>query len=287
VNAAKIWFPREQIERLRAIPLEEVLSLCGAKRDNSDKHKWHTPVGVLSITGPKFINWNSGAGGGGAIDLVMHLKNIDFIAAIEWLNCHRPSAFAPTPNRPSVAAKLQLPCPDPSKLWRVKTYLVRDRKIPGELIEALVQAGTLYADRKANAAFVLLGKEHQAVGAELRGTFKLRRWVGLAPGSKKDHGFFSVPAEPLLSVVLCESAIDAISCFTMYPHYRCISTAGARSDPPWLKGLLDQGCMVYCGFDSDETGDKMAEALTARYPAVKRLRPTNHDWNDALRGNKR
>ena len=34
------------------------------------------------------MNWNQGVGGGGAIDLAMHLNKLGFKAAVEWL-CHR------------------------------------------------------------------------------------------------------------------------------------------------------------------------------------------------------
>jgi DNA primase len=105
----------------------------------------------------------------------------------------------------------------------------------------------------------------------------------LAPGSQKDRGCFSIPAQPRPSLILCESAIDAISCFVLYPTYRCLSTAGARPNPHWLPLLLEQGCQIYCGFDADPTGDAMAAALITRHPAVQRLRPAQHDWNDVLK----
>jgi len=120
------------------------------------------------------------------------------------------------------------------------------------------------------------------VGAELRGTTPLG-WRGLAPGSRKDLGCFAIPAQPRSTIVLCESAIDAISCFALHPGYRCLSTAGARPNPLWLRPILDQGCQVYCGFDADPTGDAMAAAMIALHPAVQRLRPSQHDWNDILR----
>ena len=62
----------------------------------------------------------------------------------------------------------------------------------------------------------------------------------------------------------------------------CISTAGARSNPAWLSHLLSQGYSLYCGFDADPTGDHMAEAMIALHPAIQRLRPPLHDWNDTL-----
>ena len=39
---------------------------------------------------------------------------------------------------------------------------------------------------------------------------------------------------------------------------------------------------LHCGFDADEAGDAEADAMLARYPAVQRLRPPAHDWNEAL-----
>ena len=62
-----------------------MLRLCGAQPDRYDPRKWHTPQGVLSVTGAKFMNWNCGRGGGGAIDLVMHLHQLGFGQALEWL----------------------------------------------------------------------------------------------------------------------------------------------------------------------------------------------------------
>ena len=44
-----------------------MLRLRGSRSDPHDRSKWHTCRGILSVNGAKFINWNRGAGGGGAI----------------------------------------------------------------------------------------------------------------------------------------------------------------------------------------------------------------------------
>jgi hypothetical protein len=276
------WQRKELAQHLRAIPLETVLPLCGAQKDHDDKRKWHTSAGALSVTGAKFMNWHDSVGGGGAIDLVMHLNHLDFKAAVDWLAHHFPGARPPQPVPPTPPSQLRLPPPDPSKLGRVKEYLAQQRGITPTLLDPLIQSGTLYADTRANAVFLLLGKENLPVGAELRGTTQ-RIWRGLAPGSQKELGCFSIPATPLPGIILCESAIDAISCFALHPHHRCLSTAGARPNPRWLQPLLDQGHPVYCGFDADPTGDYMACAMIALHPTIKRLRPPEHDWNDLLK----
>ena len=273
---------RAQADRLRAIPLAAVLPLCGAEPDRHDPSKWHTPAGVVSVAGAKFMNWNRGVGGGGAIDLVIHLHDLGFKAAVDWLGQHFGGQLPPSRPAPSPLPRLSLPPREPAMLWRVQRYLVVQRGIAAGLVDSLVRSGTLYADARANAVFLLSGKDGAPVGAELRGTTE-QSWRGLAPGSRKDLGFFSLPADPLPAVVLCESAIDAISCFALAPGRRCISTAGARPNPPWLGELIAQTSEVFCGFDADATGDHMACAMIALHPSVKRLRPTHDDWNDVLR----
>jgi len=121
------------------------------------------------------------------------------------------------------------------------------------------------------------------MGAELRGTTAVA-WRGMAPGSRKDQGCFAIPDAALLTTsVLCESAIDAISCHALHPQYRCLSTAGARPNPAWLPELAGQGRQLYCGFDRDDTGEAMALSMMRLYPSIQRLRPSRKDWNDVLR----
>lgn len=274
---------RQRADQLRLIPLPDVLRACGAQPDPHDPHKWHTSRGALSVTGAKFINWNQGVGGGGAIDLIIHLQRLGFRDALDWLDRHFPNLS--TQSAPPWAdVPLRLPTPDPAQLGRVSHYLLDQRALPAHLIDCLIQAGTLYADPRANAVFLLRACDHTPVGAELRGT-TAGAWRGMAPGSKKDLGCFSVPLHgpPAQTIVLCESAIDAISCVALFPQHRCLSTAGARPNPRWLGPLVAQGHPIYCGFDTDSTGHAMASAMIARHPTIQRLAPPHHDWNDTLR----
>lgn len=272
---------RQRAALLRAIPLEDVLRAVGARPDQKDRAKWHTQRGVLSVTGCKFMNWRSGCGGGGAIDLAMHLLGLDFKATLSWLGERFGGACGGL--RPAAPVEVfRPPPPQDRNLDRVRAYLSAERGLDPALFEPLIEAGTLYADTRANAVFLLCSPGGQAVGAELRGT-AMARWRGLAPGSRKNRGYFSVGSPESLALVLCESAIDALSCQSLHPQARCLSTSGATPQPRWLPGLLAQGHEVYCGFDTDEVGECHAAAMLAAYPGVRRLRPTHHDWNDQLR----
>jgi len=275
---------KNKAQIVRQIDLKAILKQTGAIHDTFDKAKWHTRQGAISITGQKFMNWSQGLGGGGAIDLIIHLKAYDFKTAVSWLS----ETFSPcTPlisNNPKPAQKcaLRLPKRDDHKLPRITNYLSYDRFVPTKLINSVIKSGKLYSDKRANAVFLLLGKEKRIVGAELRGTSK-KRWLAMAPGSRKDLGCFYVKGPNTKKMVLCESAIDALSCFALNQDVITLSTSGVTANPAWLTTFIDKGFEIYCGFDADETGDAFADKMASLYPRVKRLRPVKNDWNDVLR----
>ena len=193
--------------RLRAVPLPEVLRLWGAHPDRRDKSKWQTSRGTLSVNGAKFINWNCDSGGGGAIDLVIHLAgDCSFREALHWLQTHfddqLPLEFGPAPRL--AQRVLSLPPPAPAQLRPVQSYLVTQRALPPALLDPLIASGTLYADGKANAVFLLLGKEARdatvatdvAVGApgDADNRYFLRESASRAvehPGNETERGRFS------------------------------------------------------------------------------------------------
>jgi len=275
---------KNKANRVRHIDLKEVLNQTGAIKDTIDKAKWRTCQGVISVTGQKFINWSDGgSGGGGAIDLIIHLKQYDFKTAVSWLfdNCSICGSHMSNTIKPAIQPALRLPKKDHKKLSRITNYLKYDRFVPLELINLLVKSGKLYADKRANAVFLLLGKERSVVGAELRGT-TTKRWRGMATGSRKDLGCFYIKRSHTNKMVLCESAIDALSCFALNRDFITLSTSGANPNPAWLTTFINKGFEIYCGFDADEIGDSLADKMMRRYPSIKRLRPSKHDWNEIL-----
>lgn len=87
------------LARWRSLPaIDVLLSFASfAKEDRTYKpvdaritSRWHATVAQsefeLLLTGPKFWDTRAKAGGGGAIDLVMHLTGSDFRAAVRELH---------------------------------------------------------------------------------------------------------------------------------------------------------------------------------------------------------
>lgn len=284
--------PFEDIKKksaaVRNIELSVLLQHLGSTKDHQDRAKWHTSQGVISINGSKFMNWALGVGGGGAIDLVMHLQGLDFKDAVTFLyNTFPHTPILDAPNQVHTPKKiLKLPSRCDTKLQQVIHYLQIVRCIPIDTITHLIQCGKLYADIKSNAVFLLLGKKKRVVGAELRGTGNTQ-WRGMAPGSRKKEGCFYVAGKSTRKMVLCESAIDAISCASIYPEYTAISTSGVTAQPAWLCRFLKKGCKIYCGFDTDRAGERMATQMIEKHPSIKRFRPSKHDWNEVLQQNSR
>jgi hypothetical protein len=173
----------------------------------------------------------------------------------------------------------------------VRRYLIQQRSLSATILASLIDDGKLYADARANAVFLMVaGKPNRPIGAELRGTAG-RVWRGLAPGTRRDAGYFWIGHPGSKQIVLCESAIDAISCLQLHAQLDgaqvradciCISTAGVRPDAPWLRPLLEHGYAIYCGFDADGPGETASRQMITLHPSIQRLAPHQHDWNDAI-----
>ena len=80
--------PSDQVLARLAIDLKPDLTFKPAK--NARSHRWHahTSCGDFEIltTGPKWYDTRAHKGGGGAIDLAMHVLGLSFVDAVKSLN---------------------------------------------------------------------------------------------------------------------------------------------------------------------------------------------------------
>jgi hypothetical protein len=86
---------QDDLEHLRNLEAVRVVCACAthAKRDltfepttAAETERWHVNAGgcesELLLRGPKFCDTRAKKGGGGAIDLVMHLYRVSFMEAV-------------------------------------------------------------------------------------------------------------------------------------------------------------------------------------------------------------
>ena len=197
----------------RDMPLEGVLERLGCERDPKDRKNWRTPAGRITVDGSKFFAHDVGKGGGGAIDLTMMVEQTDYKGAVNWLarefgtGAVLEQTVAVAKRAVEVAAKAppqpyKAPEPSPEHWPRVRHYLTEVRRLSAGFVDRVHELGKLYADRYANAVFVL-GKGE---GVELRGTGE-KPFHGVR-GEKKPF-IMADRGEPKVAFV--ESAIDAMS----------------------------------------------------------------------------
>ena len=76
---------RARAAQVRDGSLEPLAVQLGYRPDPANPARWKRPGSVLSIRGAQFFDHRQGRGGGGAIDLVMHVRGCRFRAAVEFL----------------------------------------------------------------------------------------------------------------------------------------------------------------------------------------------------------
>ena len=286
--------------KVRDLPLEKVADELGLDPEPKDKHKWQNSHHIINITGSKFYDWKHLKGGGGAIDLVMHVTECDFQQAVAWLN----DRFGEGATLEAVTYKTREiiqtepvllftpPVPEESKWLAVRKYLTRSRKLPSSLVDSLHQQGLVYADNQQNAVFIRRSIDsEQITGATLRGTAGTdNTFKGLAKGTKRSEGWFyfqqgGQSSDPINRAVLVESPIDAMS-FAVLDRTKSrktiyLSTDGAGQVPlEFLQTLPNKSVIV--AYDHDDPGNLMAQRVISQLPNSVRSLPKAIDWNEEL-----
>lgn len=296
---------RQQTEQLRDLPLVDVAWELGL---HNDQGRWKGHGHIINIDDSKFYDFapEHSKGGGGAIDLVMHVNNCNLRQAVVWLHERFGEAGAERAaiaKAKTVAAEIiqleprtpfQLPVEDKTLWQAVSNYLTQKRGIPSNFVEVLHNRGLVYADAQQNAVFVMRNLDGIAKGAFLRGTrSENNTFKGYEKGTKRSDGWFHFhlggqPTSPVEKVVLLKSPIDAVS-FAMLEYQ-------LRGDVPPNRTLymavdnpktlpieqLQHIPNVQVAFDSDDAGNATARATKELLPQSKRLKCKASDWNQQL-----
>jgi hypothetical protein len=170
-------------------------------------------------------------------------------------------------------------------------YLEETRCLPMRVLASARFAGRIKCDARGNAVFPHFDQEGLC-GYEI----KNRNFTGYAKGGEK--GLWLSHLEPTdQRLVICESAIDALSYATLFPapHTRYASLGGQLNpkQPELLQSLFQQlppNSEVVAATDADADGRTYADLIATRLQATLRsdLRFTRHeptngkDWNEEL-----
>ncbi|MEO1390284.1 MAG: strawberry notch C-terminal domain-containing protein [Cyanobacteria bacterium J06634_6] len=299
---------KEIADEVREADLEGVAAELGLERERHDKHKWRDGDHIISISDRLFMDWLADKGGGGAIDLVMHVRECDFKAAVEWLSGRHfpapvesvsPMAEASEPSEPQ---PLVMPSANARRWAAVQNYLVEKRKLPLMLVERLHERGLIYADDFQNAVFVrheMAGgqwRRGEVTGASLRGTWsEAHPFRGMVPGTVRSKGWFwlGTGRGQISRVLLTESPIDAMSLAVIDKQNRSqngvtiyLSVDGVGAAPlEALRKIIQKGGRLGLAFDADKPGELMAWRVAQQVAFAERIfQAKGKDWNEQLMG---
>ena len=293
------------LEPLRNIDVVELAERMGFVQDKADKKAYRRGDMKISIddkTGRFNSFTNPDVHGRGSIDFIMRTEQKDFKSAVEFLTNEysiaqperlRKSSFQQEkePEKKQEEPKI-IEMPKISKYdQRTLDYLIWERKISMQTVKELQRAGKIYQDEKNNVVFVCKDVNGEITGAELKGT--MAKFAGMAKGSNRDKGaFYIYQAEPK-TLVLTESAIDAISYKELKNPKNAIiiSTAGVM---PHGTSFIDEVIKRYgisnvkIAYDNDQPGqenaNKLKVELEKKYPELKVeiVKSVKKDWNEDL-----
>jgi hypothetical protein len=266
------------IEELRQLDLATVCQFLGLEQDTNDKKQFKNDGFRINVTGFKWYDHAAQKGGGGAIDLTMHIKNLSFMGACSLLG--GVSGELPTATKTPKETATKPPEADNSHLLAVMAYLTDKRGLNADLVRWCIDKGLIYADTRRNCVF-----RYGMIGAELRGTGAVQ-WRSVY--GTIEQGFI-LPAVAAVGVAVLESAIDALSYRQLHRNIITASIAGNGNHKAINHAVTlakSKNLPVLSAFDSDQGGD-IADKILNDYAQkmgvpVIQDRPTEKDWNEAL-----
>jgi Protein of unknown function (DUF3991)/Toprim-like len=296
-------------DQVRETPLRDVLVHYGFDvKPEGTTFRARTEGHNIVVTGSRWFDNKANIGGGGAIDLVMHIAGVDFSVACRSLadefrplaadqaslSFPRSSGFQTAPEKKSFEELMARYAVRDDSNWPVaRAYLTETRKIDPAIVDELHAVGSIYAnDHLPNPSLVFLHRDaHGKVrGATLRDT---RHQSAFRPclGNKLSAWFAVGNLNNADCVVAVESSIDALSYYSLfagrYDALATVSCAGSTVPRELMLLAYERRQPFVVGFDNDLAGERgwsKAWDDTADWAGFKLSseRPARNDWSDDL-----
>ncbi|MEO1559680.1 MAG: MobV family relaxase [Cyanobacteria bacterium J06632_19] len=311
------FYWKQQADKLRDLPLEEVAWHLGLDKADKGENRWKGLERVININGSKWYDFTEEKGSSGAIDLVMHVNNFSFRSSVAWLHDQFGEEGIFRATKPlldkqvnkiiqeEATPNFEPPTWDESKWLYAKDYLVNKRGLDDILIAALHQREWLYADNQQNAVFTMRelpyglkmqyrNAENTLKGAFLRGTRgENNSFMGYATNSKRREGWFyfylgGETNAKAQKVILCKSPIEVLSVATIglmrrggIPDERTMYMA-VDSPKSLPLDFLRKVPVITAAYDNDDAGNSTAQAIKELLPQTTIAQPSSRDWNAEL-----
>lgn len=243
--------------------------------------------------------WSRCGWNGDALDLVEWMERLDTSDAIRWLRDY--VGDCPRPVTPRITDRPRRDAPDlesvetrtpPENVARASLDRYLDRRgVPDEERPGIVEEFSLSVVLDARGEIRI---RHPYLVPESSGGRRVGWWQDRALGSSpirwlSPPGTTSIPynlpgleSSEIRAVVICEGPGDTITAtraLRSEPGVVAIGIPGASSWKRGYEGLV-RGLHVLIATDPDDSGDKLAETITASVPDARRVELEIHDLTD-------
>jgi Plasmid recombination enzyme len=284
------------LDPLRSVSLEQVATALCLEPDDKSRPTWRHQGHQIRINGSQFYDWDESQmkGGGGAIDLVMHVLRADFKAAVAWLadrfgetavqmaGSYHAQIVAQEAEKPGFTAPDEAP-----EQWPAVRADFVARQLPGALIDQLHEQGLLYADERGAAIFL----QRDLVTRSVTGAYRVSGdgFGGTLLGSDRSKGRFywlrgGAATDEVQQVVVGQTPIDALALGLMEPMPK-VRTMYLSADGvlplAYLRGFAAKRVRV--AMNRDAMGKRLTQEAREELPQVKQMQPEGVDWVESLR----
>lgn len=259
-------------KKLRDIPLNEVAQALGLTQNENSPNRWQNSKHNIKVTGSKFYDFKSGEGGGGAIDLTMAVKDVNFQKAVQWLDdefgagAGRAIAIAEIDIAEKAPRKyLGIPKPSLAQWESVRANLLEATELPSRLIDSLYDEGIIYASSDGRTVFIERDAKGQHTGAML-----MDREGRYARCTGNARGAFYIGAPDSLKVIIAASPIDAMAQRVNDGHSgkgtKYMSQGGATAHIEHAKGARE----IWIAMEEGEKLKETHRKIRADLPNVRK-----------------
>lgn len=295
---------REKTERLKEIPLEDVMPYLGLSLVYDQKRREYVyrdngKANKIKVTGDLFCDrYHDNRGGKNAINFVMHIRGDNFNDARQFLIDHLGWHYIPQDTKEKAVvrqaaekekAPFVMPSRNENKLPVIQDYLTNVRGLNANLVNAQIEEGNVYANNFGSVTFVYKNEDGIIKGAAWRAVTGNKR--GDYAGTEKVNAWFYLgDIKTATRFIIVEAPIEAMSYAQLHPDIDLTTTAiistATNSVPAGLINLLEKNAgergELVIAFNNDKGGMRGTEFLLEKTGRMVLLEHKDHHLNDLI-----